>query len=279
MVLTDRDAAHIEAFLSGYQASSMFLRSNLRRAGVTDRGQPHGGTWVGLGDPIESVAFHGWNGIVIAQCPTRVEDAVREVVARSGRAVTGLLGPWAQVESARAALGMLERPTRVCSREVLFSLRLDALTLPEALVAGRVTVRRATARDHATLAAWRRDYEVEMTAATPGPELDEKASRSIAGLLDDGAIFVAEEGDAPVAMSTFNARLPDVVQIGGVWTPRDLRSRGRARSCVAGSLRLARGEGVASSILFTGASNAAAQRAYRAIGFEAVGDYGVLLFA
>jgi uncharacterized protein len=76
----------------------------------------------------------------------------------------------------------------------------------------------------------------------------------------------------------FNARLPDVVQVGGVYTPPEHRRRGAARAVVAGMLRGARDEeGVGRAILFTGDDNVAAQTAYRAIGFTAVGEYGLVL--
>ena len=47
---------------------------------------------------------------------------------------------------------------------------------------------------------------------------------------------------------------------------------------VAGSLRIARSEGVTRSILFTGQDHEAAQKAYRSIGYRVVGDYALMLF-
>ena len=46
---------------------------------------------------------------------------------------------------------------------------------------------------------------------------------------------------------------------------------------VAGSLLDARAEGVAEAILFTEAENRPAQRAYEALGFERIGDYGMVM--
>ena len=80
-------------------------------------------------------------------------------------------------------------------------------------------------------------------------------------------------------MSAFNAALPDMVQIGGVYTPPALRGHGYGRAVVAGSLLEARADGVERSILFTAAGNAPAQRAYRALGYRVVGRYGVVVFA
>ncbi len=68
------------------------------------------------------------------------------------------------------------------------------------------------------------------------------------------------------------------MQVGGVFTPPEERGRGVARAAVAGSLRHAAGHGAHRSLLFTGEENVPARRAYEALGYEAIGDYGILLF-
>jgi uncharacterized protein len=90
---------------------------------------------------------------------------------------------------------------------------------------------------------------------------------------------VLVDGTTPVAYSGSNAMLPDVVQIGGVWTPPERRGRGYARCVVAGSLVAARKQGVARAVLFADPANAAARAAYLSIGFVIVGDYGLVLLA
>ena len=67
------------------------------------------------------------------------------------------------------------------------------------------------------------------------------------------------------------------MQIGGVWTPPSLRSRGYGRAAVAASLLDARAEGVRVAILFTGKGNVPACRAYEALGFQVIGDYRLVL--
>jgi predicted GNAT family acetyltransferase len=69
-----------------------------------------------------------------------------------------------------------------------------------------------------------------------------------------------------------------MVQIGGVFTPHALRGKGYARACVAGSLLAARTGGVRRAVLFTPKTNNSAQAAYRAIGFQVVGEYGLTIF-
>ncbi len=84
------------------------------------------------------------------------------------------------------------------------------------------------------------------------------------------------DGDTPLAMTGFNARLPDIVQVGGVYTPPDLRGRGHARRAVALHLAAARDAGIRRATLFSGSDMAS--RAYRSIGFRQIGDWTLLIF-
>lgn len=279
--LTTGDEAALERFLAGRAESSMFLRSNLRQGGIVDRGERLQGTWVGAfdGGELVGVASHNWNGILLLQAPDRLEALVRAAPAASGRPVAGLLGPWGQVEAARAALGLREAPTSLDSREDLFSLELADLRVPPPLADGRWTVRRATGSDAALLIDWRTAYEIEAVHRPPGDETRRIAEAGVRNGIGAGHQWVLEVDGRPVATSTFNATLPDTVQIGGVWTPPELRGNGYARAVVAGSLTHAARDGVSRSVLFTGEHNEPARRAYLAIGYRIVGDYGIVLFA
>lgn len=152
------------------------------------------------------------------------------------------------------------------------------LRVPVPLAAGQVICRRSAPADIDRLARWRATYSIELLARAPGPALDASAREEVARQHEDGDAFVLVAGEEPVACAYFNARLPDIVQVGGVWTPPELRGRGHARAVVAGALLSARGEGVARAILFTGAENRAAIAAYEALGFRLIGEYGLLLF-
>lgn len=106
-----------------------------------------------------------------------------------------------------------------------------------------------------------------------------RAADDIAAWHSHGDIFVLTDADGtPLSMATHNARVPDTVQIGGVWTPPDSRGRGYARAIVAGALLAAREDGARTAVLFTGKENEPARRAYLALGFRIIGDYGIVLF-
>ncbi|MGH7895038.1 MAG: GNAT family N-acetyltransferase, partial [Candidatus Binatia bacterium] len=230
------------------------------------------------GDRIVGVAAHCWNDSLVLQAPLAIEPVVREVVRASGRRVRGLVGPWAQLVAARTALGLDDVQCAFSSHDDLYALELDALVVPALLADGRVTCRPTRAADLDLVAAWRVGYRVELMGATDGPVLRGQAREEVELWHRAGSSWVLEDAGASVAFSGFNARLPDVVQVGGVWTPSGLRARGYARAVVAGSLVAARTDGVTRSILFTGQDNEAARRVYLALGYRRIGDYGLALF-
>jgi predicted GNAT family acetyltransferase len=130
------------------------------------------------------------------------------------------------------------------------------------------------------IAGWRADYARETLSRPDTPALPIRSRQETERLHAEGRAFVAATAtDEPLAFSAFNAVLPDAVQVGGVWTPPARRGRGYARAAVAGSLLDARARGVTRGVLFTAQENRPAQRAYEALGFQVVGDYGLLGFS
>lgn len=276
------DEAALDSFLAGHADTSMFLRANARSAGLTDRGEPMQGTYVAAieGSRIAAVAAHCWNGMVLVQAPEGHAPAVaREAVRRSGRAVTGFSGPWDQVVAARRALGLTAAPAATDSRDELYVVDLARLAVPPGLAAGELRCRHPTPGELDLLVDWRVRFAVEALGATDGPELCRASRADVLLQHERGGDWVLLAGAAPVSYSVFNAMLPEIVQIGGVWTPPELRGRGYARSVVAGSLLAARKQGVSRAVLFADPLNAAARAAYLALGFRIVGDYGLVLLA
>lgn len=258
----------------------MFLRSNLQQGGLLDCGATYQATYAGIIDNgcIQGVVSHTWNGMVLLQAPVCTAEITRTAVARTGRRITGMAGPWLQVTQVCRALGLLKSPASFVSHELLFCLKTENLVIPEVLTASQVQCRLAIPDDLDLLTAWRTAFQVEAQGKEAHPNL-EKATRSELERLIAGQrawLLFAEE--SPVSVTTFNAELPDMVQIGGVYTPLAARNRGFARAVVAASLLDARRRGVNRAVLSTRQNNCAAQAAYRALGFQLVGDYGLVLW-
>ena len=217
------------------------------------------------------MAAHCWNGILLVQAPEQVREVARAALAASGRPLKGISGPADQVRSARDALGV--RKAAVDDADLLYTLDLAGLRLPAALAA--LSLRKPRGDDLPRLIAWREQYLVETGLSAPGPRLHQDAKSGIELLQAQGDHWLLEDRGEPLSYTAFNARLPDIVQVGGVWTPPALRGRGYARCAVAGSLLEARAGGARRAILFT--SSASAARAYEALGFTRAGEYGLLI--
>jgi len=280
-VLGPGDEAAARAFFERHPDTTLFFQSNVAATGLVDRGVPYSGTYAAAyeGDAIAALCAHYWNGNLILEAPQRLDAVARAAIAASGRPVSGLLGPWAQVRAARAALGLAGAATTMDSPDELFAVSLAALRAPALLARADVRCRHPRPRELDRVIAWREDYATALLGQERGPALAERSRGEIVRNQAEGRNFVLEVTGELVAYAGYNAQTPRCVQIGGVWTPPALRGRGYARAAVAGALLAARTRGVDRSILFTGVENRAAQAAYRALGYERVGDYGLVLFA
>ena len=275
------EEASVDAFLAQTPETTVFLRSNLARAGLADEGAPFSGTWVGAFEEerLVGVAAHFWNNNILVAPGPHAEAAAARAVALGGRRVAGILGPHDEVVRVRRALGLHDAAARFSSKEILYRLPLAALIVPAALTKGLVVVRVPHDDELGALLDWRMEYSAETMHIVDTPETRDAQRQYLSSCQARGDHFVVSAAGERVAYCAFNATIADVVQIGGVWTPAELRGRGHARCAVAGSLQIARDRGARLSILFTGEENVAAQRAYIAIGFQPIGDYGIVFFA
>ncbi|MBW4642071.1 MAG: GNAT family N-acetyltransferase [Goleter apudmare HA4340-LM2] len=279
-ILQPGDEALLESFLVQYTDTSMFLRSNLREAGLIDQGAKFQGKYVVAiaNTAIVAVAAHYGNGMVVVQAPVHLEEVVQAVVAQSKRAIFGIAGPAAQVAATKEILGLANSPTQLDEREVLFSVMLQDLQIPSPLASGEVKCRLPNLDELDLLTEWSAAYNIEALGEKETADLRPACRRLLEAYQANATHWVLVAGNTPVAYSAFNAYLPDIVQIGGVWTPPPLRGQGYAKSVVAGCLLEAKAQGVERAILFTQQNNYAAQAAYRGIGFRATGEeFGLVI--
>lgn len=275
------DEERLDAYLAQHPATSLFLRSNLRCAGLVDRGQRFQGRYAAAltaEGEIAGVIAHAWNGNMLIQAPPDMAaDIARNLSADGDRPLCGLIGPLTAAKAVADAFP--EQSPRRDGAEDLFDLSLDRLIVPPLLSSGAYGWRRAAAQDMPLLTGWRVDYCVEALGAVPDAALRAQAEADITSWVTAGDVFLLTGADGVIlSMATHNARIPDTVQIGGVWTPRDKRGRGYARAVVAGALIAARDDGARLAVLFTGKENEPARRAYLALGFQIIGDYAILLY-
>ena len=161
--------------------------------------------------------------------------------------------------------------------ENLYRLRLADLQIPPQLQSGEWTGRIAAPNDIELMTRWRVGYAMEALGERDSPELWQQIRSNLQRYLANGDIWILEDRGQPVSSSGFNTSTTELVQVGGVWTPVELRSRGYGRAAVAASLLAVRDDGVHTAILFTGEENISAIKAYTALGFQQIGDYRITL--
>lgn len=272
------DRALVETLLARQTDMAIFPLANLRAHGLgqgdfaTDH--PHATRFWLVGNPLGNggLVALSRDGMLMSHMTESCDLApLRPILA--GHVVKGALGSADAVRPLLAALGLSGLPARKDEDEPAFALDLDTLWVPDQPGARLVP---ANASLRALLVDWRAAATVE-TQAMPAHLAEAQAATDVDSWIARDSHRVLELGGAPVALTGFNAVLPDIVQVGGVYTPPALRGRGHARLAVALHLAEARNKGVSRAVLF--AASPAAARAYRGIGFEPNGSFALVLFA
>jgi predicted GNAT family acetyltransferase len=275
-VLQARDETAIESFLSGYTATCMYIRSNLREAGLTYNGQPYEGEYWGSFDAagsLNGVLAHYWNNNIMMQAsnPEVLSNLLQDFKAMVSRPIAGVLGVNHQADQVIKELGLSDAPSALNTNEFLYSINLKELVLPTYQVDKKYRMTSVKDIDRHLLFQWRKAYEIEALAAIDNQNLDTLVESFVKKVLKSKDYWVLFIDDNPVCLSGFSVVLPDIVQIGGVWTPPEHRCKGYARTLLALTLVQARERGVEKAILFT--DSAAAAKAYEAVGFQHIGHY------
>lgn len=237
----------------------IFLQSNLARYGLASGAPRSVHLWCNEG----RTAFLGLSvaGILMAQADAADWAALPPALARHH--LTGLNGDAAQVAS---CLARLDLPAPRLDRiEPCLSLRLSDLRLPPH---EGVRLRRVRPEDMELLTDWRATYRVETSGEEPAAARAATIAELPLWLAEDGLRLLWRQGQ-PVALTGLNARAGVRVQVGGVFTPPALRGQGLARAAVALHLAGLRDQGAETAFLF--AASDAAERVYRAIGFQQAG--------
>lgn len=266
----DDDLPAIRTFLGARVERAMFPLSNLARFGLDGDHDNAPSIWIAERQgAVSGVLTVGRAGMVMpnlaGNAPAAAADGLR------GRAITGLIGPAEEVRPLLAVLGLAGHPTTLDRDEPHFARDLKDLTVPD----GPGLLLPLEAADPDEMVRWRTDYDVE-AIGLPREKAEAEARKSYRAYIAAKSHRVLMADGRPLATTGFNAFLPDIVQIGGVYTPPALRGKGHARRAVALHLAEARAQGVSRATLFAGSEMAA--RAYSAIGFRQIGQWSLVLF-
>ncbi|KAE9632611.1 GNAT family N-acetyltransferase [Parasedimentitalea maritima] len=270
----DADLDWIQSFLYANLQSSMFLLSNLRDHGLHDKTSDKGMTiWLAQGSAPGIFAITN-SGMILLQAPNAVDRMwarARDLIA-DRPVLTGCLGETRQVRAFLSAAGLSDVPALLNDDEPAFRLNLAELIMPQ-MQGGELVPLSVVPRE--LVVHWRASYHFEVMG-TSKRKATAVAETDIASYIEKDSHRALLVNNQPVAMTGFNAALPSVVQVGGVYTPPDLRGRGYARLALALHLQEVRAKGVTQSVLF--AASTAAVRAYMSLGYQRAGEFSLVLF-
>ena len=267
--VTQADLPALTAYLTEYAEFNMFTLNNIVDYGLDGDLPRSPRIWMTDG-PKPSVLCMTREGMVMPYLPNGgVEDALRVLLDQSS--LTGMIGRAEDVRALQSACGLSNAPATMDDDEPQFMLHLDQMTIPET----RGTLIEFSDAPETLMRDWMADYQ-RHTLHTPEDKIAGFVEADYAARCVKGSHKVLMIDGEPVAKTGFNAQLSDIVQIGGVYTPPALRGRGYARQALALHLAQARDGGVTRATLFSASDMAA--RAYRALGFQQIGDWTLLLF-
>lgn len=279
--LHDADFDAANAFLANHAATCMVLRGNLRTAGIERRRHPLSGSWFGevaKDGSISAIVAQFGNGNVFVEAGN--QEAIPKALTAAFMAdplkpVAGVFGNAGPAQDMLGQLGLTDASYAINASDVLYELDLSNLITPQNARADDFQMVDAEKIERNTLLRWLRAYEIEALGAEDTPSLDSKIAARLVRALDARCMWGLIVDGKPVSLAGFNATLPDMVQVGPVWTPPEQRSNGYARILVAKTLLAVRARGVKRAILST--DSEAAAKAYEALGFKKVGRYRLAL--
>jgi len=264
--VTEADLPDVTRFLEARMDRAMFPLNNLRSFGLDGEAALAPRLWAAReAGNVTGVFCQLTNKTVMPICAPELTCAILK-----GRALLHLIGPTDLVRPVIETLELSRVPHMLNRDEPHMTLSLSKLHVPE----GSGALKPLSAADPATILAWREADLIEALGYPPDKARKESAEFYAAHAKSD-RYRVLMDGDTPLSITGFNAVLPEIVQIGGVYTPPQLRNRGHARRAVALHLAQARAQGVRQATLFS--NGPAAQRAYEAIGFTKVGGWTLFL--
>lgn len=278
--LNSADTAILERYLLPRTESCIFLLSNLRKSSIGYNGAPYSGDYFAAIDndsAVCAVLAHYWNGniMAISDESTHIDALVDLLISQLARPIAGVVGPDQPSNQIINLLGLNKQSFSLNQAETLYRLNLSAWNYPTPDATSRYRLTAAADIDRALIANWLAAYEIEALGSDDNPQLRERVAKSVERLTPERQQWVLSVDGQPVSLSGFNASLPEVVQIGPVWTPPEYRNKGYARRLVAWTLAKAKSQGVGKAILFT--DNPAAKAAYTSIGFSPIGSIRLAL--
>ncbi|CAM2882289.1 GNAT family acetyltransferase [Legionella steigerwaltii] len=270
----------LSSYLNHYQETTMFIRNNLYHSGITYQDVPFHGEYYGSyeNNKLNGVLVHYWNGNVMMQAESfsALSALIDEFKLKKIRPIGGILGEDTQANFVIERLGLQSSQFAINYQEKLFLLNLDKMIIPQSMDSYNCTLKTLQDCEMDVIKEWLIAYHIEALGDDlNNPKLEESIIDEIQDTKLSQNRWVLFVNNIPVSLCGFNAKLPDIVQLGPVYTPPSLRNKGFARITVYLCLEQAAAQQVKRAILFTNDNSAIC--AYQALGFHEIGKYRLAL--
>lgn len=222
------------------------------------------------GDEILGAAFRTPPHLLgLTDLPERCLPLLKRAVAQRYDHLPGVVGP-PRAARAMAALWAAGHAVQMRSGP---RMEIMALTEPPRRPpASTGRLRLAAAEEAPLFNEWLAGFERDTGIFSEG------ADRTVAKLLEEGALFAWEVAGAPVAMVATSGATPRALRVSYVYTPPEHRGRGYASDSTAELSRRILESGREFCVLYVDVNDPVANHIYRSLGYETVAESQVLLF-
>ncbi len=201
--------------------------------------------------------------------PADAISMLAQHMAESGILPPGVVAERALAERfARAFSEVSGKKAEIAARQRLY--RLDRVE--DVPVVGEL--RLSSLRDMHYLPFWMKAFTDECFHEIA--PLDEASAR---WCVDQGTMYILEDGGQPVSMAGSSRQMPHGRAVGPVYTPPYLRGKGYATACVALLSRLILEKGNDYCALFTDLENPISNSIYQKIGYYPICDFREIKFS
>lgn len=272
--LEETDRVAVEGYLEARPTETMFLGSNLAQSGFRGAGR-YGGAFLGAfqGTRLQGIVQLCRVGSLLLSVNVRdaVEPLARQVLS-SGFAPRRFLGMANEIQDFLECYRRLApappsiRMTREC---LLQSLLPEHLAVPS-----MKGFRAATLEDVDGLIPWIVAFHQEELQEDP-EKIDRADLREALELkIARGARYLLEIDGTPVSTLALTAEACGLVQVGGIFTPPELRGKGYATRLLSAFAHFhLNALGARRVVLQVGEDNTPARRAYEKVGFRSSGRF------
>ncbi len=280
--VTDATIDRCFAFLKKHEDSAQFLINNLREHGPKLTAHHNSGNFkmVTAADEMVGVFCLTRRGNLNAQLEVnRVEASCTEAIIESLKSepimLKGFIGDWPSIEPILTLYRKLHPDYAPAyeSKEILYSYQLNPT---DQKLQHDHRVRFLEERDFPQWLVFSKAYMAELSI--PDELSDEQKRSDFAKQIKNQVWWGLFQGDSLQSRVALNSKGESVGQVGGVYTPPNLRQRGLAKAAMFHMLKDCRDlHHHTKSILFTGETDLPAQKLYQSMGYKRIGSFALVL--